>query len=246
MSTEPVVVTQESLLVREPIRSVQSRVSWGALLAGAAVALAVYALLTMLGIAVGFTVSDRFDAQQVTAGTGIWSFVCLLVALFLGGWVVTQCTVGENRTEAVLYGVIVWGITLSFLLWFTAVGLTLGFGAVMADRQANNSSSARGLSPIALPMVNVDRRENQQASAQGSSAQDDSRRNNTSDSGGTYNRAAQDAQYRDSMRTASWWTFGGMLVSLLAAICGALMGPYELVMRRDYRDYRGSRTTAAG
>jgi len=50
---------------------------------------------------------------------------------------------------------------------------------------------------------------------------------------------------RQRMQVASWWTFFGILLSLLAAVCGAMLGPYEIVARRAVRgpavaDYRGS------
>jgi hypothetical protein len=37
------------------------------------------------------------------------------------------------------------------------------------------------------------------------------------------------------MQVASWWTFFGTLLSLLAAIGGAMLGPYEFVARRTVR-----------
>ena len=101
--------TITEIKVPEPLISVQSRVSWGALLAGSVVAIAIYSLLTMLGIAVGFSVSDRLDADQLGTGAAVWAFVTLLIGMFFGGWVATRCTAGELRTEAILYGIIVWG-----------------------------------------------------------------------------------------------------------------------------------------
>ncbi|HEY2759477.1 MAG TPA: hypothetical protein VGI75_02000 [Pirellulales bacterium] len=120
--------------VPEPLVSVQSRVSWGALLAGSVVAIAIYSLLTMLGIAVGFSVSDRLDVDQLGAGAAVWTFVTLLVGMFFGGWVATRCTAGELRSEAILYGIIVWGITSTLLIPLTAAGVGLGSGTALADR----------------------------------------------------------------------------------------------------------------
>ena len=121
--------TITEIKVPEPLVSVHSRVSWGALLAGSVVAIAVYSLLTMLGIAVGFSVSDRLGT-----GAAVWSFVTLLLAMFVGGWVATRCTAGELRSEAVLYGIIVWGITSTLLIPLTAAGVGLGSGTALAER----------------------------------------------------------------------------------------------------------------
>jgi hypothetical protein len=40
---------------------------------------------------------------------------------------------------------------------------------------------------------------------------------------------------RQRMQVASWWTFFGILLSLVASIGGALLGPYEFVARRAVR-----------
>ena len=51
----------DEVRIPEPLWSVGSRVSWGALVAGGVVALAIYILLSLLGVALGVTVSDRFS-----------------------------------------------------------------------------------------------------------------------------------------------------------------------------------------
>lgn len=212
--------------MHEPCVPVYSRVSWGALLAGATVSLAVYSLLTMLGIAIGFTVSDRMDANELGMGAGIWAFVALLFSLFLGGWVSTQCTVGENRTEAILYGMIVWGLASSMLLWLTAAGLTMGYGTVLAERGLPVERTATAVTP---PMLNAERMGRNETAADrteqvGRTGEDNSQR-----------ALVSEVRVRDRLRAASWWTFAGTLLSMLAAIGGALLGPYEFVVRREYR-----------
>src|SRR5690349_4557248 len=114
----------------EDLLPVGSRVSWGAILAGAVVALAVYLVLTLLGSAVGLSVSD--DVRSGTLGTGaaVWAILSTVVALFLGGWVTSQTTVGENKTEAIIHGVIMWGVVLFLMLWLVSTGLRTGFNAL--------------------------------------------------------------------------------------------------------------------
>jgi hypothetical protein len=144
--------TITEIKVPEPLVSVQTRVSWGALLAGAVVAIAGYSLLTMLGIAVGFTLSDQYDAEQLGTGAAVWTFASLLISMFFGGWVATRCTAGELRTEAVLYGIVVWGITSTLLIPLTAAGVGLGSGTVLADR-----GIAKVNDSVVPPMVNATR-----------------------------------------------------------------------------------------
>src|SRR5690606_24617597 len=109
--------------------SVRTRISWGAILAGAAVALAIYALLISLGVAVGMSVGDDFSSRNLGRSAGVWGFISLLLSLFAGGWVTTQVTVGETRGEAILYGVVLCATTSVLLLWLTANGVQAGMNS---------------------------------------------------------------------------------------------------------------------
>ncbi len=81
--------------------------------------MAIYVLLMSLGVAVGMSVSDDMSSRNFGTSAGVWGFISLLIALFAGGWVTTQVTVGESRTEAVLYGVVLWATTSVLLFWLT-------------------------------------------------------------------------------------------------------------------------------
>lgn len=122
--------------------SVRSRISWGAILAGAAVAMAIYALLMALGVAVGMSVSDEVNTRTLGTGAGVWGFISLLIALFAGGWVTTQVTTGESRTEAILYGVVLWATTSVLLIWITTSGSRAGFDAAVAVQSMTGGNQA--------------------------------------------------------------------------------------------------------
>lgn len=106
----------------EDVMSVGSRISWGAILAGAVVALAIQFLLGVLGGAVGLTVSDRVESQNLRNATLIWVIVTGCAAVFAGGMVTSQFTVGENKMEALLYGIIMWAVFLGLLFALGATG----------------------------------------------------------------------------------------------------------------------------
>src|ERR1700730_3851115 len=124
----------------EDLVPVRSRVSWGAIVAGAVLAMAVYLVLTLLGGAIGLTVSDNVRTDSLKTGGAIWAILATAIALFVGGWVTTQCTMGENKTEAVVHGVIMWGVVLAMLLWLMATGIRAGFNAMVG--MANVGSAA--------------------------------------------------------------------------------------------------------
>jgi hypothetical protein len=187
--------------------SVRTRISWGAILAGSAVALAIYTLLMSLGVAIGLTVGDEVNPRNFGVGAGVWGFISLLIALFAGGWVTTQVTVGESRTEAVLYGVVLWATTSVLLLWLTAHGVRAGADAARAmQTMVGGNQAAVYDDPLRMA------EERQAATPRG--------------------RAGAEG---------AWWTFAGILLSMVAAIGGALVGPIELTVRRDSRYYRDPR-----
>ena len=189
--------------------SVRSRISWGAILAGAAVALAIYGLLMSLGVAVGMSVSDDVDRSTLGTSSGVWGFISLLVALFAGGWVTTQVTTGESRTEAILYGVVLWATTSVLLIWIAASGARAGIDAARAVQNMTGGDEVT-------------------ATADDAQTPDERRE--------TIERA------REAGKEGSWWAFAGMLLSMVASIGGALVGPVELTVRRDTRHFRDTHT----
>jgi len=78
-------------------------------------------------VAIGITISDRLNAEQLGTAASLWTYVTLLLAMFFGGWISTRFTVGEFRNEAILYGLIVWGVTSCVLIPLSLVGIGLIF-----------------------------------------------------------------------------------------------------------------------
>ena len=90
------------------------RVSWGAIFAGAIVALASWILLYAIGLAVGLSSVDPADmssAKVAGIGTGIYSILAPLIALFCGALVASRLAGLRNHKDGALHGVVVWGLT---------------------------------------------------------------------------------------------------------------------------------------
>ena len=90
------------------------RTSWGAIFAGAVVALVLQLLLTLLGIAVG---SQAVEPTQEAAplsglglGAGIWWVVSGIISLFAGGWVAGRLASFPRPLVGGLHGLVVWGL----------------------------------------------------------------------------------------------------------------------------------------
>ena len=138
--------------------AVKSRVSWGAIGAGAMVALAVYFFLTLLGLAIGLELASRRPVDQgLGIGAAVYSVFTLLFAMFLGGWATSRLAVGETKLEAVLYGVILWGVLFLGMFWLIGAGVRVGFGALVSGAVViNTDDPAAAASPDALNTL-VDR-----------------------------------------------------------------------------------------
>jgi hypothetical protein len=131
----------------EDMLSVGSRISWGAITAGVFVALALQFLLTILGSAVGLSLSDRVEPANLRTGALIWTIIVTCTAVFVGGMVTSQFTVGENKLEAMLYGIIMWALLLALLLGLGAAGSRVGTLVSMADIAQTASAQRQGQPP---------------------------------------------------------------------------------------------------
>jgi len=202
----------------QDLMPVRSRVSWPAIFAGAVVALAFYFLLSCLGVALGFTVSHSVGERELGIGAAIWAVAALLVALFVGGLTASQVSVGENRTEAMFYGLLVWGVVFGALLLFAGSGMRMGFNAMMGI----------AASPTTAVVVNqLDAEDMRQAGLNPEQIERlQARARNLPEE---LRARAQDPR----MTQAAWWTLLGIVASMGAAIFGALAGAGpEFVFRR--------------
>jgi hypothetical protein len=108
-------------------------IAWGAIVAGALVALALHLVLAILALGLGLgavdVVSDP-DAESgmITGAMGVWWTVSALLSLFLGGWTAGRVAGGPFAPGGVFLGVLVWAIVtlVSFWLLTTTVSTLLG------------------------------------------------------------------------------------------------------------------------
>lgn len=217
----------------EDLLPVRSRVSWGAIFAGAAVALALYFLLSLLGAAVGLSVSDSIRSENLGTGAAIWAVVSMLISLFLGGVVTSQCTAGENQLEAFLYGVILWGVMFASLVWLMATGVRMGFNAMLG------AANVAALSRTDLSTDELERR----ATRAGLTPEQVARLKAATPAPEDVRALASDPQTQAVATRAAWWAFGGTLLSMLAAIGGSLAGSGPSPILRRFVTVSSSRTT---
>jgi hypothetical protein len=120
MATEEVIVSRRDDVMRP-------KVSWSALFAGTVLALALWALLAVFGLAAGLTALDPADPQAARAvgiGTGIWSVIAPLLALFVGGFVAANLANVRGKGSGAMHGAVLWG--LCTVLSLVVLGATVG------------------------------------------------------------------------------------------------------------------------
>ena len=123
------------------------RISWGAIFAGVVLAIAVQLVLGILGTGIGLTLVDPVEGTTPGAagfgiGAGIYWLVTTVVALGAGGYVAARGAGVHDRFDALLHGLVVWGVTLILTLYL----LTSAVGGIIggAFRTVGSVASAAG------------------------------------------------------------------------------------------------------
>jgi hypothetical protein len=192
--------------------------------------LALYFLLTLLGGAIGFSVSDKFAGRDIGMAAAIYAIAVTAICLFAGGFMASQLTAGENKREAAVYGLLVWAVVFAMLLWLMATGVRAGFNSMVGVATAGSSvANATAQNTTQGDFEDVARR------AGYSQQQIDDFKQRAKNAPADAKAAAEDpatkAQAEQRAREASdvatrvtWWSFFGTLISMLAAGAGGYMG----------------------
>jgi hypothetical protein len=123
-----------------------NRVSWGAVLAGVAVALAVQLILNLLGIGLGAATfdpatSDNPSASTLSIGAGVWWSVAGILAALAGGYTAGRLAGQPKESSGAWHGFTTWALTT--LLVFYLLGSTMG--SVIGGAFSALSSAASGM-----------------------------------------------------------------------------------------------------
>lgn len=117
------------------------RVSWGAIMAGAVIAVMIGLMLNILGTAIGVTAVDAVeggtpDASTFGIGAAVWLLLATLIGLGVGAYAAARLSGTADKTDAALHGVGVWAI--GFLLSAVLVGNLIGSAASSAFTTASS------------------------------------------------------------------------------------------------------------
>lgn len=193
---------------------VKSRVSWGAIIAGAVIAVACYIALTLLLAAIGVSMTDAgVRANSVAVGVLVAMIVTMALSLFVGGWVAAQLTVGENRQEAALYGLLTWGAVTAFSVMIVGAGVRAGYFAVVSGAMVAQNERAPSFEEGMKQLGYTDAQIAQAKSTFTPAAVRDAANNPEN----------QEAARKAAMYSA-WTALVATMLSMAAAVGGALVG----------------------
>jgi hypothetical protein len=120
-----------------------ARISWGAIFAGALIALATQLVLTLVGAAIGLATLNPAAGQSPSSttlgiGTAVWVVISSLMSLFLAGYIAGRLAGTFNGW---LHGLATWATVtvLAILLLTTAAGGLLGAASGVAGLAVTGS-----------------------------------------------------------------------------------------------------------
>lgn len=112
------------------------RVSWSAVFAGGAIALASYLVLSVMGTAIGAgamnPMADGNPLQGFGTGAGVWLFISTLLSVAAGAWVAGRTA----PTRGGLHGLLSWTVTTLLATWLLAslAGTVVGTAGNIAGK----------------------------------------------------------------------------------------------------------------
>lgn len=182
--------------------SLGSRVRWGAVLAGVVITLASSLALTVLGAALALCLANVLSADNLKVFIGVWASIALLASLFVGGMIISRLTVGETEVlEPSVYGVLLWSVIFVLIPLLPMSSSNIGFGS---------------MSPTGSTSIDLNADELKEAGLTDEQSATISKMVSQTPSVG--------ALVTNNATEIAWLTFAGIILSLAAAVGGAIIG----------------------
>jgi hypothetical protein len=117
-----------------------SRTDWGAIWAGLFTFVAIWSVFGLLGMTLfgnaanpGTTNPNVTGAMGFGAGMDIWAVVLTIIAMYVAGRATAHLAAVEDRRDAVLYGMVVFGLSIAAVILLVIIGAAGMNGSVTAD-----------------------------------------------------------------------------------------------------------------
>lgn len=104
------------------------RISWGAILAGVAVAMVTGLILNLLGLSLGAMAIEPgqgdYGSEALGWGAAIWAILAAIISLLVGGWVAGELSGFRMNLDRALHGLVMFAVVVLLSLYFmtTTIG----------------------------------------------------------------------------------------------------------------------------
>ncbi|MGS1002179.1 hypothetical protein ACVCH0_10925 [Burkholderia glumae] len=152
--TKPTRLTRRVLMnpsdsIRQPVRLIPTRPSWGAVFVGFVVAMSTYLFLAVLGTAIGASAFDPLGNRNPFSGFGtaasIWVALSTLLALAAGGFFAGRSAPGKGA----LHGFLSWSLTTLATVYLVSSVAGGAIGAVSGVAGQGLSLAGQGIAAVA-------------------------------------------------------------------------------------------------
>ena len=131
-----------------------NRIRWGAVFAGALVAIVTMIALNLLGLGIGLAEINPTQEANPFAGLGtgaiVWYVLSSLASLFAGGYVAGKMSGFPKKSNAAMHGLLSWGLftLVSLYLFTTAMGRVVsGVGSAISSVTGGVSNAVASAVP---------------------------------------------------------------------------------------------------
>src|SRR5262245_57805441 len=108
-------ITRETIVERR-----QPQLRWSAVFGGTILAIGLWILLQVLGMGLGLAAVNTDNAgnlKGIGIGTGIWTLIAPLIALFLGAWLAGRMSGSRDKKIGAMHGGVIWALAMIIGLW---------------------------------------------------------------------------------------------------------------------------------
>ncbi len=131
------------------------RVSWGAIIAGALLALTIQFMLGLLGLGIGLSTIDPAQTNETPSAnallttSGLWTIAIVLIGLFIGAFAAGRLAGSASKTDGALHGIVTWATSTLLIVYI----LSSGASAVVGGTFGAIGSSIQGISQAAGSII---------------------------------------------------------------------------------------------
>jgi hypothetical protein len=223
----------------QEITAPMDSVRWASVLAGIFAVFATLAVLAVLGVAIGLSTFQADQPRNFGIGAGIYGVVSALIAFIIGGYTAARTAAVAGRGNAMLNGAMVWVVTIALIVNFLGNGIGTLLGAATSVVGTAAQAAAPVVGEVVGSVVNATPAPGSTAPAVGNDATGASGVQATVVTGAqdtaqsiqsqVQNVTPQDVENaaRDASG-AAWTTLLALVLSMIAAVIGGLIGTRTL------------------